>query len=90
MYDLAGFKQGAKEVATPASDYMQQLIVKTLSRYNCTHVNPDTIKPLLSASELQRMQRCECLYLGSYPLPPNMQDTDIEIKSDQDEKLNKR
>ena len=74
MYDLAGFdnsKTGAAE-SESRNDYLYNLIERTLSRYNCTNVNPATVHSLLSVSELQKLKKCDCLYLGSYPLPPSM------------------
>jgi hypothetical protein len=57
MYDLAGFDDSQKGAADADSgnDNLHKMIEKTLSRYNCTKVNPATVKTLLSASELQRL-----------------------------------
>lgn len=74
MYDLAGFDDSHKGAAEAEirNDNLHGLIEKTLSRYNCTKINPATVQALLSVGELQRIKACDCLYLGSYPLPPSM------------------
>lgn len=52
MYDLAGFEESKKGVADLEADNLHRTIEQTLSRYNCTNVEPSSVQTLLSPGEL--------------------------------------
>ena len=95
IYDLAGFAADEKSNVVglgpeTKQDDNYQIILRTLSRYNCTKIAPLFVLEQLSASELSLFQPKNTIDLGMYPMPLHMLDDPIEFISQHDEATNGR